>query len=219
MARVIFIILVLVLSAGTLNAQAGKSDKLWSDCWSEDKEHHKAVVGIWCRLDAITTSGGSGCLLEGKSVITAFHVVDGAQEIKVKFHDGTSAVAVLKRCYASDDLAFLELASEPPASCTHSKLSGNTPEIGDEVEVCGLSGGEGLRHFKAKFLGSDESRLVLSGYVAQGDSGGPIFNSSGEVISVVSGGCLWIRNKTVSGKAGGAKVTTPIIGPVAAKYR
>jgi len=213
MARTLFIIIILCFQSIGL-AQSGRNDKLWSDSWSEKKEIHKSVLEIQCRLDAITTSGGTGCLLEGKSAVTAFHVIDGAEEIRVKFHDGTWSNATIKSFDSATDTAFLEITGDIPESCVRSKLSPCPPECGDDVEVCGLSGGKGLRHFNVKVLGSDSKKLVLSGYVAQGDSGGPIFNVNGEVVGVVSGGSIWVRGKTVDGAVNGAKVTTPIVGPL-----
>lgn len=218
MAKLLFIILVSFLPIHCF-AQAGKSDPLWASSWTEEKEVHKAVVEIWCRLDPFTTTGGSGVLIGGKLAGTAFHVVDGAVEIKVKFHDGTSASARIKNCYADCDFATLEITGDVPATCASSKIAECLPEVGDDVEVCGFSGGSGLRHFSAKVLGTDGQRIVIAGYVAQGDSGGPVFNANGEVVSVVSGGSVWLQGKTVNGKLGGPKVTTPIAGPAVQKFR
>jgi len=158
-------------------------------------------------------------MLEGKIAITAFHVIDGAKEIRVKFHDGTWSNAIIKNCHADADFAVLEVTGDIPSTCVRSKIASCSPECGDEVEVCGLSGGLGLRHFNVKVLGVDDNRVVLSGHVAQGDSGGPVFNSSGEVVSVVSGGAIWLKGKTVDGTPGGAKVTTPILGPSVTRFR
>jgi S1-C subfamily serine protease len=215
MLRALIIISAVFWFAGDASAQAGKNLEFWSSVWTQDSELHKAVVRISCRLDSITTATGSGCLVEGRDVITAAHVVDGACEIYVLFHDGSKIKAKMKSFNTERDLAILELAEDAPAGCIHSKISDADVEVGESVEVCGFSGGDGLRHFSAKVLGTDGDRVVMSGYVAQGDSGGPIFNHRGEVVSVVSGGCLWLKNQTVNGVAGAAKVTTPILGPAA----
>lgn len=220
MARILIIIAVLFTLPATLSAQAGKNLELWSSVWTPDKEIHKSVVYISCRLDSITTCAGSGCLIEGREIVTAAHVVDGACEIYVLFHNGVKLKAKMKSFNTGRDFAILELSEDAPESAVHSKISTEEVAVGEEVEVCGFSGNSGLRHFSSKVLGTDGDRVVMSGYVAQGDSGGPIFNSKGEVISIVSGGCLWLKNQTVTGEAGAAKVTTPILGPVARKpYR
>lgn len=220
MARFLIIIAVLFALPTTANAQAGKTLELWSSVWTPDRELHKSVVYISCRLDSITTAAGSGCLVEGRDVVTAAHVVDGACEIYVLFHNGVKLKAKMKNFNTERDFAVLELSEDAPEEAVHSKISTDEVSAGDEVEVCGFSGNAGLRHFSSKVLGTDGDRIVMSGYVAQGDSGGPIFNDKGEVVSVVSGGCLWLKNQTVTGEAGAAKVTTPILGPVARKpYR
>ena len=204
--------LLFVLAPLQLYGQLGRTHEFWDSKWSQDAGHHKSVVRILCGGEGSTFWGGSGVLVEGDLFYTAAHVIDGSLTIKVIFQDGKAFEVSIKECFVSRDVAVLKPNGKIPEEYLRAKVFGGSLKVGDKLEACGMAGDEGLRHFTGAVRGYDDSRVVLDGYAIQGDSGGPIFNSAGEVVSIISGGVLWHDGGIISAK-GKRQVTTPIIGP------
>ena len=76
---------------------------------------------------------------------------------------------------------------------------GSSMEVGEDVYITGYGGPlskvdvEKPRFFRSKIarLAKNRDHLIISCDVIAGDSGGPITNTKGEVIGVVSGGMIW----------------------------
>src|SRR5690606_37839312 len=70
------------------------------------------------------------------------------------------------------------------------RMTDKYPLVGDTVEVCGFGGPRGeLRHYRGRIVPSRlDTSMQLDCMVAAGDSGGPVLNTKGEVITVVSAG-------------------------------
>jgi S1-C subfamily serine protease len=141
---------------------------------------------------------GSGVLVsKSGKVITAAHLVNTADQIKVKLSGGEIAGA---RVTASDpfaDISLLELESVPKEVVVAKLGDSDKAEVGDEVFVVGAP--YGLSHSLTAGHISARHKLnrVSAGFelgeffqtdaaINQGNSGGPMFNMAGEVIGIAS---------------------------------
>jgi S1-C subfamily serine protease len=135
----------------------------------------------------------------GGDILTALHVVDKATAIKLTFADGSTSGATILVRQADHDIAVLQ-PTEPPATIVPATLGNpNAVQIGTEAFIVGnpfglygsLSSGvvSGLgRTFK--FPDSDmtiHGLIQVDAAVNPGNSGGPLLNSDGQVVGIVTG--------------------------------
>jgi serine protease Do len=140
------------------------------------------------------SSLGSGFVVDGKEgiVVTNNHVIDGADEIVVNFHDGSKLkVDKVLGKDAKTDLAVLKVAPKRPLP---SLAFGSSAKIrvGDWVMAIGnpfgLGGSVtvGIISAKQRDINSGlyDDYLQTDAAINKGNSGGPLFNMDGEVIGV-----------------------------------
>ena len=141
---------------------------------------------------------GSGVLIsEDGDVLTAAHLVQVADVVKVEFVDGTTVDATIMASEPAADLALLRLEQVPPGIVAVPMGDSDEVKIGQEVFVIGApyglshtltAGHVSARHAPATLSGS----FVLGEFfqtdaaVNRGNSGGPMFDMNGEVIGIVS---------------------------------
>ena len=148
---------------------------------------------------------GSGVLVSPEChVLTAAHVVEGADHIVVKTHDGKLRPAELLFSESAADIALIKLQTPAP-ELPHAKLGdSDTLAVGQVVYAIGspyglensLSVGHinGFREFDRLYDGTIRAEFIQTdAAINSGNSGGPVFNSRGEVIGIAS------RILTVSG--------------------
>jgi S1-C subfamily serine protease len=139
---------------------------------------------------------GTGIVLSADGlVLTAAHVVAGADRVRVKPGDGETLPARILFVDEPSDLALLGLEgvfpSLSPARLGDSDLVrkgealyvlGNPSGIEGSLSVGVVSGRHPARHV---FGGSVEAELIQTdAAINAGNSGGPMFNSRGEVIAI-----------------------------------
>ena len=141
---------------------------------------------------------GSGFLIsnDGK-VLTAAHVVQAADKIEVEFIDGQTVPAKVIASLPRADVAVLKL-DWTPSNAVPAKLGNSDKmQLGDDVFVIGapygishsLSVGHVSARRKAPVSFGGPLRLELlqtDAAINRGNSGGPLFNMSGEVVGIVS---------------------------------
>ena len=147
----------------------------------------------------VTVEGiGSGVLVDRLGVIlTAAHVVQAVEEIKVQFENGDVYAAKVIASEPNADVAAIKL-ERPPTGVTVAKL-GNSDEskVGEQVFIVGaplgisytLSVGYiGARRKANQVWGglSEAELFQTDAVINHGNSGGPMFNLKGEVIGIVS---------------------------------
>ncbi len=134
---------------------------------------------------------GSGFVISGDGyAVTNNHVVDGAEEVRVKFSDGTSYKAKVIGTDRKTDLALLKIDAEN--SFTPVKFATNKPRVGDWVIAVGnpfgLGGSvtTGIISAEGRNIGNGpyDNFLQIDAPINKGNSGGPAFNLNGEVIGV-----------------------------------
>ena len=140
------------------------------------------------------SSLGSGFVVDGKEglVVTNNHVIEGADEIIVNFHDGSKLKVdkVLGRD-TKTDLALLKVTPKKLLPEVHFGSSA-TLKVGDWVMAIGnpfgLGGSVTLGIISAKQRdinsGPYDDFLQTDAAINKGNSGGPLFNMDGDVIGV-----------------------------------
>lgn len=140
---------------------------------------------------------GAGVLIvaDGK-VLTAAHVVQFASRIEVEFANATRASARVVASAPLADLALLQVASVPPGAHPASLGDSSALDVGDQIFAIGTP--HGLSHslsvgwVSGRRSGNAFENLValevlqIDMAVYEGNSGGPIFNLTGEVVGIVS---------------------------------
>src|SRR5215471_14512490 len=139
---------------------------------------------------------GSGVIVDAQGyILTNYHVIAGADRIKVKFYDGSE---IPGKVIGSDSETDLAVVKVPPVAGIKSARFGNSDNmrVGDWVLAIGSPFGfdqtvtAGI--ISAKDRNSKEVRdragfqyfLQTDAAVNHGNSGGPLINLSGEVIGI-----------------------------------
>ena len=144
--------------------------------------------------DRKVSSLGSGFVIDGKEglVVTNNHVIEGADEIILNFHDGSKLKVdkVLGKDTKSD-LALLKVTPKKPLLAVKFGSSTNM-KVGDWVMAIGnpfgLGGSVTVGVVSAKQRdiqsGPYDDYIQTDASINKGNSGGPLFNMDGEVIGI-----------------------------------
>jgi S1-C subfamily serine protease len=138
---------------------------------------------------------GTGFLFSSKDyVITNWHVVRGANNIKVKFLNGERIKANVAIKDPQNDIAFLKLARQPQLPPSNLKIGDSSNmKMGDKVFTIGYPAhwvmGDNPKYTEGVVnaisgLKDDPTVFQISVQIQPGNSGGPLFNSIGEVIGI-----------------------------------
>jgi S1-C subfamily serine protease len=166
--------------------------------------------------DALAKSGSGFLLSETSFVMTAYHVVEGASQIDVRFPSGAKYKAEVAARDIGNDLAILKLV-EFKATEDGFRMSVNTSlSAGDAVHALGFPLtnilGEQPSIVSGEIsatTGFDDSptQFRMTAAVNPGNSGGPILNQNGEVVGIVVG---TLTRKSVEGVKFGIKASTAL---------
>jgi len=141
-----------------------------------------------------TTAVGSGFIIDAEGlVVTNYHVVEDAEEIEVVFDDGTRIPATLKGHDKKTDLALLEIRTDKPLPFVQFGDS-DAARVGDWVIAIGnpfglggtTTGGIISARGRDIQAGPLDDFIQIDAPINRGNSGGPLFNTRGEVIGVNS---------------------------------
>ncbi|HVZ03206.1 Do family serine endopeptidase [Hyphomicrobium sp.] len=144
--------------------------------------------------DRKISSLGSGFVIDGKEglIVTNNHVIEGAEEIDINFHDGSKLrVDKIIGRDTKADLALLKVTPKKPLVDVKFGSSDKI-EVGDWVMAIGnpfgLGGSVSVGIISAKSRdinsGPYDDYLQTDAAINKGNSGGPLFNMDGEVIGV-----------------------------------
>jgi putative serine protease PepD len=139
---------------------------------------------------------GSGFVVDDEGyIVTAAHVVDGANSLKVTFSDGTVRSAQLVGKDDATDVAVIKV--DPGGLTLHPLELGSSEEldVGDSVAVIGSPFGYSESLSTGIVSGLDRTIEAPNGFtvshavqidaaVNPGNSGGPVLNASGQVIGI-----------------------------------
>jgi S1-C subfamily serine protease len=140
---------------------------------------------------------GTGFLFSAKDyVITNWHVVRGTNNIKVKFLNGEEIEAEVALKDPQNDIAFLKLKQSPQLPPSNLKIADSSKvRMGDKVFTIGYPAhflmGDNPKYTEGVVnatsgLQDDPTVFQVSVEIQPGNSGGPLFNATGEVIGITS---------------------------------
>ncbi|KUL21754.1 MULTISPECIES: S1C family serine protease [Actinoplanes] len=165
---------------------------------------------------ALEAGTGTGVIANADgTVMTANHVVDGAETIKLTYADGTSSAAEVASTNPEQDIATLTPA-KLPETLVPAVLGGGV-EVGDTVVAIGNPLGlvdsttSGVVSGLDRKLNRDEQAdiaglIQFDAAVNPGNSGGPLINDQGQVVGIV----VALANPTDAGTFIGIGFAVPI---------
>src|ERR1700716_3097964 len=139
----------------------------------------------------LTQAQGSGFIISSDGyVVTNHHVVENATEVSVTLDDGKTVPATIVGTDKRTDLALLKIKQGGPYQ--HVDFATATPRVGDWVIAVGnpfgLGGSvtAGIISARGRDIGTGpyDDFLQIDAPVNRGNSGGPTFNTQGQVVGV-----------------------------------
>jgi S1-C subfamily serine protease len=139
---------------------------------------------------------GTGVVINAEgAILTAHHVVAGADKIEVTFADGTVGIAQIVSEQPENDIAVLQANSTPEVIVP--AVMGGGVSVGDEAYAVGhplglvgsMSAGvvSGLnRSIPLTEESSLDGLIQFDAAVNPGNSGGPLLNRNGQVVGIVT---------------------------------
>ncbi len=143
---------------------------------------------LWNRQEATSNTFGAGVLLhadrDGYLFATANHVVDTAEQVLVSTQAGVWAKADVVGRQPQRDLALLWMARQSGTAQFAQPLAAGS----DGANIFVIGHPEGLRYTLSTGIvsGLREDELQISAAVSPGNSGGPVYDSRGNLIGIVS---------------------------------
>jgi S1-C subfamily serine protease len=158
---------------------------------------------------------GTGVIVNADgTVLTAAHVVAGADTITVAYADGTRSAAIVARADAQRDIAMLTPA-KLPETVVPAALGGGVA-VGDDVVAIGNPLGltasttngvvSGLDRATRGKSGAMTGLIQFDAAVNPGSSGGPLINDKAQVVGIV----VALANPTTAGTFIGIGFAVPI---------
>jgi S1-C subfamily serine protease len=145
-----------------------------------------------------TRVGTGVVIVDNGTILTNLHVVAGAKRITVTFHDGSESEVQFMGAQPENDLAVIRARTIPDDLPSATLGSSGNLRPGDEVTAVGFPFGigpsvsSGVVSGLNREFGSPEGKRKLrhliqfDAAVNPGNSGGPLVNSSGEVVGIVT---------------------------------
>ncbi len=134
---------------------------------------------------------GSGFVISSDGfIVTNNHVIEGADEIKIEFYSGEMLPAKLVGTDPKTDIALLKVDSPEPLDFVTFGDS-DVMRVGDWVVAMGNPLGQGfsvsagiVSARNRALSGAYDDYLQTDAAINRGNSGGPLFNTDGQVIGV-----------------------------------
>jgi len=193
--------LIIVLMLISIGATAQDLSKVYNEVvdgvvvlFTEERE----VVRQGSRVEQMSVGGlGTGFLVDDLHIMTAAHVIQTAENIIVKFHDGEEIPADVVSNYKVADVALLKLKWKSKNGKVLKLGDSDQMKIGQQVFIVGTPLGISYSFSSGYISGRKTSdrrtnALVKAEYlqtdasINKGNSGGPMFNTKGEVVGIVS---------------------------------
>ena len=162
-----------------------------------------SVVGVngdvktnyWGQTVRNPVAGSGFVITEDGYILTNYHVIDGVEDLKVSFSDGTTYDAVVVGGEEDNDIAVLKI----DASGLTPVVVGNSEDlkVGEQVVAIGNPLGELTFTLTAGYVSALDRNISMSdgtvinvlqtdAAINSGNSGGPLFNLYGECIGIVN---------------------------------
>jgi Trypsin-like serine proteases, typically periplasmic, contain C-terminal PDZ domain len=166
--------------------------KYWYSSGSANKGN---LVRLYPSAKYSTETTGTGFFITKNLVVTNYHVVDSAKKIEVTYQGDTKATAAIVAKDPSNDLAILRVSGLENSVTPLALGSVNDVKEGSAVFTVGFplsfelgtrcKVSEGIVN-STTGLNDDIRMFQISTPIQPGNSGGPLINSHGQVIGVVT---------------------------------
>ena len=150
---------------------------------------------IWGQTTTSAASGSGFVLTQDGYIVTNYHVIDGAQEIKVTLYDGNDYDATYVGGEQANDVAVLKIDAKGLTPV----VLGDSDSLQVGEQVCTIGNALGALSFSqtsGNVSGLGRSVTYSDGTVINmiqtdctinsGNSGGPLFDSQGRVVGITS---------------------------------
>lgn len=145
-----------------------------------------AIVAIEAQIDN-GVSAGTGCIVSSDGLIlTGSHVIDGGHDIEVTTHNGQVYKAeIVSKMGKNKDLALIKISPKKPLQ-TIKFGDSSTCKVGQKVLAIGNPFGFSgtLTQGIISRIDHTKNKIQTDAAINPGCSGGPLLNSSGEVIGI-----------------------------------
>jgi serine protease Do len=195
---------IAVCAVGMLAAPIGVDAETLSDVF--DRVHRSVVIVRSSERDVPddgagftgVTSLGSGVVVSADGlVMTAAHLVQAASLVQVQFSTGGPIRARIVASEPSADVSLLKVERVPDGAVAAVLGDSDRTRIGEQVFVVGAPYGLTATLTVGHLSGRLKPGQVAGGFelaeflqtdaaINHGNSGGPLFNSAGEVLGIVS---------------------------------
>ena len=147
-------------------------------------------------VQGASSGSGTGFVLDGQGhIVTAAHVVDGANTVTVKLQDGTTRKATVLGKDDATDIAVIKI--DPSGLTLHPLTLGSSAalKVGDELAAIGDPFGYARSLSTGIVSGLDRTIQAPNGFtvahaiqtdaaINPGNSGGPVLDANGNVIGI-----------------------------------
>lgn len=145
-----------------------------------------AIVAIDAELK-IGVSGGTGCIINSNgTILTSKHVIDGSKKIEVTTYDGkTYTATIIPTKNKNSDLALIKI--NPKTQLNIIKLgNSDTLKVGQKILAIGNPFGFSgtLTQGIVSRIDLAKNKIQTDAAINPGCSGGPILNTTGEVVGI-----------------------------------
>ena len=164
----------------------------------------KVVPATVALISEKTGSSGSGVITTNDGLIlTAAHVIQGADDIMVVFPNGKTIPGQVLGANYSKDIAMVQMDTKGPWPCAEMGES-NALAAGDWVVALGHSGGFDAARTPPVRFGRVVSKgpgnfLTTDCTLIGGDSGGPLFDLDGKIVGINSSIGVSLTNNNHAG--------------------
>ena len=163
----------------------------------------QSVVGVngdvktnyWGQVVSNPVSGSGFVITQDGYILTNYHVIDGVEDLKVSFADGTTYDAVLVGGEEANDIAVLKIDATGLTPVVVG--SSDDMRVGEQVVAIGNPLGELTFSLSAGYVAALDRNITMSDgnainvmqinvSINSGNSGGPLFNLYGECIGITN---------------------------------
>lgn len=201
MKKIFFLFIALTLSIYSYGQDLSAMFDKVSPAVVQIQTKEKEVIGKGQMKQTVTAEGlGSGILISKDGLIlTAAHVVQTAEDVKVVFKNKEVIPAKILATEKSADVALIKLVWPPSDKTIHipKVADSDLVKTGQEIFVIGSPYGLAQSLSVGHISGRHEKKSVAHNMtlmeffqtdaaINTGNSGGPMFNMKGEVVGIVS---------------------------------
>lgn len=154
----------------------------------------KSKTNVFGQSTPLSSSGTGVILSEDGYIVTNYHVVEGADSVKVALHDGQEYHAVVAGGDKMSDVALLKIEAEGLQTAAIAQ-SGDVA-VGEEVVAIGNPLGELTFTMTHGYISATDREINVDGTpinmmqtdaaINSGNSGGPLFDMNGNVIGITA---------------------------------